>query len=156
MSVARRSTRSHRPISTPLSQGPGHLLNILGGFQSIRRRLLGRLDDLVELLRGGGELLFELVRRLDLGDLPPRAGDRLAHLHEFGEDIAGRVTVLIEHRRFEPGDSLEQHVGLGGAAAAGIFGEEPASPRRGPQRLLQRGKFLGKGARARLLRGRGV
>ena len=114
-------------------------------LENVRGRLLGRLDDVLELGRGADELLVELVRRLDLSDLAPGARDRLAHLHKLDEDIArhGMPGRGLEHRPLDPGDGLEQHVGLGGAVAPGKFGEEPAASRTRAQQGFERGVGFG-------------
>jgi hypothetical protein len=99
----------------------------LGRLQNVGRGLLGRLDDVVELFRCGGELTVELVGRLDLSDLAPRALDRLAHLDEFAQHKAClRLTLRPEHRQLELGDCLEQHLGVGGSVPPRIFSQEPA------------------------------
>ena len=65
-------------------------------------------------------------------------------LLKLGEDAGRRLLALrLEHRRLEPGDGFEQHVGLGRAVAARIFGEEPAPARRDVERSLERGVMLG-------------
>ena len=92
MSVARWSSLSHSSTSMPFSrriQATSWISS--AACENVRGRLLGRLDDVLELGRGADQLLVELVRRLDLGDLAPRARDRLAHLDELGEDIAGHA-----------------------------------------------------------------
>jgi hypothetical protein len=73
----------------------------------------------VELGRGAYQLLVELMRRLDLGDLAPCAGDCLAHVDQFGEHVAWRrrPCMRLEHRLLDPGDRFEQQVGLGAAIA---------------------------------------
>ena len=146
MSVARRSIVSQSSISMPFSRSVQATSWISSAAcEDVRGRLLGRLDDVIELLGRADELPVELDRRLDLRDLAAGARDRLAHLDQLGQHVARRrLPLRLEHRRLELPDCLEQHVGLCGAVAAGIFGQEPAATGRGGKRRLERGIILGK------------
>jgi len=106
-------------------------LDVFRGRQDVRGGLLGRLDDLVELFRRAAELLVELLRRAELGDLVPRAGDRLAHLHELGQHRGeARLALRPEHGGFQPGDGIEHQLRLGRPVPPHVLGEEPAAERR--------------------------
>lgn len=90
-------------------------------------------------------MLIELIGRPDLGDLAPGAGDRLAHIDQLGKDVAGDAMPRrgLGHRPLDPFQRLEQQLGLGGAVAARIFGEEPTPARACPQDGFERGIGVG-------------
>jgi hypothetical protein len=108
--------------------------------------LLGRLDDVIELDCRADELLIELHRGLDdLRDLAACAGNGLAHVDELGKHAAGRCLPLrLEHGRFELGDGLEPHLGLGRAIAAGILGKKAAPAHNGHERVFDCRIIVGK------------
>ena len=99
------------------------------------------------------ELLVELMRRLDLGDLAPRARDRLAHLDQLGEHVARRGLprlLRLEHGRSSLAIASSSISVSARAVAAGIFGQEPAAARSGRERVLDRRVVCGERSAAGL------
>ena len=123
-------------IGTGLAQRPGGFLHLLGGAEDVGSRPLGGAHDRVQGLRGDGEAALALLRRGEGGHLGAGAGDGIGHLHQVAAESADVVRPVRGDDVLDAPDRVQQHLGVGVAVAARVFGEEPPAPLGFPDGVL--------------------